>query len=34
VSLNGADDNVFATLVPTPRFIKHAIGLAYAGRVA
>jgi hypothetical protein len=32
--LNGAHDNVFATLVPTPGFVKHAIGLAYARRVA
>jgi hypothetical protein len=34
LSLNGAHDNVFPTLVPPPRFIQHAIGLAYAGRVA
>jgi hypothetical protein len=34
LSLNGTHDNVFPTLVPPPRFIQHAIGLAYAGRVA
>jgi hypothetical protein len=34
LSLNGTHHNVFATLVPTPGFIEHAIGFAYAGGVA
>ena len=34
LSLNGTHDNVLSTLVPTPGFIKHAIGFAYSGGVA
>ena len=34
LSLNGTHDDVFPSLLPTPRFIQHAIGLAYTGRVA
>jgi hypothetical protein len=34
LSLNGSDDNIFSALVPPTGFIEHAIGFAYAGRVA
>jgi hypothetical protein len=34
LALNGTDDDVFTTLVPTASLVEHAIGLAHAGRVA